>query len=230
MKRKSHRSSMLLAAALLVGCEVPTTEGPPGAPAKLEIAGGTEQAGIVGVELPEPLVVRLVDGKGRGIPGVVVQWSITAGNGTLVGPNSRTDEAGEAHNRWTLGTTAGPRHRTEARVTTGRQLVLLTVFDAVASAHSPDAIVDVRGNRQVGAAGTTLGDSLSIRIVDQFMNPVPALAVQWTASAGELSATTTQTRLDGTTKVGWRLGTGPGVQSVRVVAAELSTELTATVQ
>lgn len=49
----------------------------------------------------------------------------------------------------------------------------------------------VRGNRQNAAAGTTLAQAFSVRVVDQFGRPVSDVDVTFTASGGTLSTGTT---------------------------------------
>jgi adhesin/invasin len=48
----------------------------------------------------------------------------------------------------------------------------------------PSAIVVVRGDRQSGTIGEALGDSLVVRVVDRFGDPVSGAEVTWTAEVG----------------------------------------------
>jgi len=75
----------------------------PGSAASLVLVSGDGQSAPAGTELPEPLVVRLVDADGNGIPGRAVSWIAAAGSGTPSPGISNTDGDGRASTRWTLG-------------------------------------------------------------------------------------------------------------------------------
>ncbi len=70
---------------------------------RLEMTSGDEQSAAPGAELPEPLVVRLVDEAGAGVPGQAVAWVDAFGDGT----SSDTDADGYASTTWTLGPESG---------------------------------------------------------------------------------------------------------------------------
>jgi hypothetical protein len=84
-----------------------TSTGVPGTANALVAVSGNGQSGEPGEQLAEPLVVRLVDREGNGIPGQAVSWVVGAGGGSLTSTSSITDEDGEARTRWSLGPTAG---------------------------------------------------------------------------------------------------------------------------
>jgi hypothetical protein len=73
----------------------------------LELTSGDAQDGAVGAELPEPLVVRLVDEGGEGISDRAVAWVVAIGEGTAAPQSSSTDADGFAGTFWTLGPSAG---------------------------------------------------------------------------------------------------------------------------
>jgi adhesin/invasin len=83
---------------------LPTDEAPvAGAPAHLEMESGHDQIGRAGSPLPKPLVVRLVDQSGTGIPNQPVTWVVNTGGGTATPEADTTDEEGFASATWTLG-------------------------------------------------------------------------------------------------------------------------------
>jgi adhesin/invasin len=62
----------------------------------------------------------------------------------------------------------------------------------------PSEIVVVLGDRQSGTIGEALGDSLVVRVVDRFGNPVSGAEVSWTAEVGgSVSPSTSVTSPDG---------------------------------
>lgn len=73
----------------------------------MHIATGNEQRAAPGALLPAPLVVRVVDAAGVGVPGTQVSFSVTAGGGTVEPASALTDARGEARAAWRLGVAAG---------------------------------------------------------------------------------------------------------------------------
>ena len=61
----------------------------------LLVLSGDGQAGPVGTQLPQPLVVKVVDDNGRGVLGVHIAWEVVIGNGTLSAVRTETDADGE---------------------------------------------------------------------------------------------------------------------------------------
>jgi len=74
---------------------------------RLVRVSGNDQSARVGTELPEPLVVRLTDAAGNGVPGRAVSWVVATGGGEVAPVTSTTDSQGEATARWTLGPEPG---------------------------------------------------------------------------------------------------------------------------
>ena len=85
-----------------------THQAVPGTAASLVLISGSGQTAPPGTTLPEPLVVRLVDADGNGIPSRAVSWVIATGGGTPSPPTSNTDSDGFASTAWTLGSADGP--------------------------------------------------------------------------------------------------------------------------
>jgi hypothetical protein len=79
----------------------------PGSAEDLVPVSGNNQTGEPGEELREPLVVRLVDRDGNGVPGRAVTWIVGAGEGQVTPGTSSTNGNGEAETRWTLGSSPG---------------------------------------------------------------------------------------------------------------------------
>jgi Bacterial Ig-like domain (group 1) len=72
----------------------------------VRVSGDGQSAGV-GTALDNPLVVRLVDKAGNGVPNRAVSWVVATGGGTPEPGNSTTDDNGQASTRWTLGPAAG---------------------------------------------------------------------------------------------------------------------------
>ena len=75
----------------------------PGTASRLVLVSGNNQSASPGQELNDPLVVRLVDQDGNGVPGRAVSWVVGVGGGSVSATSSTTDGGGEAQVRWTVG-------------------------------------------------------------------------------------------------------------------------------
>ena len=68
---------------------------------------GDGQSAAPGSALSDPLVVRLLDERGNGVPNRAVSWVVATGGGTVDPATSTTDADGRASTRWTLGAAGG---------------------------------------------------------------------------------------------------------------------------
>lgn len=80
---------------------------PDDAPAGIGVVSGISQSGMVGTELAEPLVAKVVNRRGAPLPGITVNWVVEAGGGSFSSQTSVTDPGGFAKTRYTLGDTPG---------------------------------------------------------------------------------------------------------------------------
>ncbi|HEU0013223.1 MAG TPA: Ig-like domain-containing protein [Longimicrobium sp.] len=204
-----------LAAALAAACEDPSGSRA-GPPASLDVVSGNGQTGPAGAELPVPLGVRVTDERGRPVKGQLVNFRVTAGGGTVFASAAITNADGIAHERWTLGTQAGSTQTVEARAIdtdTGQPLVFGT-FTATATAAAPASLSPAPAagdTMRAGVAGAQANDSLRVLVRDPYGNPVPGVAVQWTATAGGgtvAAQPSAQTGADGIARAVWTLGAG----------------------
>jgi hypothetical protein len=201
----------LLAVSLRCGGDV--TVPAEGLPSHVEIISGDDQAGVVGGALPDSLVVRITDSKDRPVVDQPVEF-VPVGAGAaqdLIPDTAMTDSDGRAWSRWVLGTQAGAV-QVKARAL-GRSPVEAT-FTATAQPGAPHALSLVSGAGQTGVAGTMLDDSLLVRVVDQFNNPLENQVVSWTAEdGGSVSDATTSTDALGRAGIRWQLGDQAGLQT-----------------
>jgi len=214
------RSCLTVLLAWLVACSENSTSPTlkPGAPAALQLVSGDQQLDTVGRELAQPLVVRVMDSAGHRVPGQIVNFRVVAGGGSVFGGAAITNDSGEARERWTLGTVAGDTQRVEARAVdaqTGLALVF-GVFRATGLPDAPTTITKVEGDGQSGVSGSTLAESLSVRVTDQYGNTVPGTMVTWTVSSGggSVSPGSNGSNAAGVAKTEWTLGPAVGIQSV----------------
>ncbi len=169
-------------------------------PTALELVSGDGQTAPAGFQLPDSLVVRLLDDNGNGVGGRAVTWTPEAGVANPI--NSTTNPEGYAYTRWTLGPNAGSMRMTA--VFSGLEVVR---FTATATADVPTTIALLSGNSQSGPIGTTLPSPLRVRVTDANGNPVENVSVTWTPGGGaQVSSTTTGTDAQGIAQVFLTLG------------------------
>lgn len=187
-RRSAAPFSWLVVASLLVSScsdSKDATSVHIGRPASLTIVSGDAQSGVVGQELPQPVVVKVVDANGNAVSGQAVNFRVTDGGGSVFAGASVTNADGIAQERWTLGTVAGAQQTLEARAVdnaTGQALVFAT-FHATATADAAAALLVRRqpstaaqsGNRSRGLADhvhridlTRSGEQDRNRVREQF--------------------------------------------------------------
>jgi hypothetical protein len=85
-----------------------TASGGPGAPSKLVVVSGDDQAALASAPLAQPLRVKVSDQFDNVINGSTVSWSVINGSASLSGATSVTAVGGIAAISVTVGATAGP--------------------------------------------------------------------------------------------------------------------------
>jgi hypothetical protein len=94
----------------IVGGVVFTATALAAVPARINVDAGNLQYGVVGRELPRPLVVVVTDAGHNRLPGVPVTFRVAAGGGSFAGQSAvvvETDAYGRALTAFTLGIGAG---------------------------------------------------------------------------------------------------------------------------
>lgn len=208
-------ASIMLCAAALGGAGCSTD--PVAPPEEIELAlapglSGDGQSGEVGVALGLSLRV-LVTRNGVPAEGVQVQWAAAAGSGT-VGPAVGVSNAdGIASGVWTMPTTSGPMTATASVADDASTAI---TFHATAEA-GPATSLAQSGNTQSAAVGLAFGEPLTIRLADQYGNPVEGVDVGWAVISGTvtLSAASAPTDASGSSSIDVTAGATPGAVVVR---------------
>jgi hypothetical protein len=195
---------------------------------QLAEAGGNNQSGTVGSALAEPVVVVVRDRHGVGVPGIVVEFAVTVGNGSLSSSAVQSDAEGYARAVWTLGTGAG-ENRAEARASglAGSPVALA----ATGMPGHPVTLEKVSGDAQTGTVGAALPSPVLVRVKDTHGHPVRGVSVTWSTISGGGTATPliSTTDGDGSTQSSWTLGAA-GENRLRAAAAGLEVVFTATAE
>lgn len=188
---------------------------------------GDGQLGTVGQQLPQALLVEALDRLGVPVAGTPIGFAVVAGDGSVDPATATTGSNGRASAVWTLGTTSGTEHRVEA---SHPQAEAPLTFSATVAAGAPASVEKLRGDNQTGASATPLPDSVVVRVLDEFDNPVPGQAVGFAVAAGggAVSPEGVATDIDGRAATEWTLGSELGANSLEATVASLTLTFSAT--
>ncbi len=221
--RRPLRIAALLALSATLSCKDSGT-GPKPTPSIVQLVSGNNQEATAGSELPNPLMVEVLDAKGNAVGGQRVEWSVTAGGGSVDPAASITNSSGIARTFFRLGTAAG-----ENRATAKVGSLPPVAFVATGRARAAAQLVVVSGNGQTGPAGNQLPDPLVVRALDAQGQPMQGVTVGFTAAGGgQLSQAAVVTDGNGIASTRWTLGSSTGAQSVLASAGNVSAIFTAT--
>lgn len=155
------RWSAAIACSLFVACVGPTDLNQVTPPLSMSVVSGDGQQGPPGSQLPDPLVVRVEDARGRPVAGQIVNFRVVSGGGSVFAGAAISNRSGLAQERWTLG--FGGLQRVEARAidpATGEPLTF-----AVFTATLTDSIPPVTFNVNAFPNPAPLGDSVIVTAV-----------------------------------------------------------------
>jgi hypothetical protein len=188
-------------------------------PAEIVMVDGDGQAGPVGTELADPLVVRVLDAQHQPLPGVRVAFTLGAGaeGGTTSPDTALTNVDGLASSHWVLGGSSG-RQEVEAGIVGA---TLRVSFIAEAAVTSELRLERVSGNGQEAGPGEEVADPLVVRLVDEAGEGVPDRAVAWVVAIGKGTAQpqSSETDADGFAATTWTLGPEAGRNSLNAVVS-----------
>lgn len=184
-------AGILLLGTLLVGACSNAVDSGPGAAATITSTGATDLSAVVGTTVG-PFVFVVKDADGNVVPGVAVTFSVS-GAGTLNTASATTDNGGSVLTTVNLSHTVGV-----VTVTATASGVSQTAsVSATSVADAPSQIVVVGGNGQSSAVGTAVTELLTVRVSDQYNNPVSNILVTWTSNGGTFGTPSARTGADG---------------------------------
>ncbi|UCF19171.1 MAG: Ig-like domain-containing protein [Gemmatimonadota bacterium] len=188
--------------------------------AVLQKFAGDAQSGTVGQALPAALEVRALDRLDKPVGGATIGFSVVSGGGSVDPTTATTNGQGRATTAWTLGTAAGSQQvdASQADVATP------TSFTATAGAAAATAVQKVQGEGQTGPSATPLADSIVVRVVDVFDNPVTGRTVAFAATAGggSVSPGSVVADADGLAATEWTLGSALGDNALTATVSGLA--------
>jgi hypothetical protein len=196
---------------------------PEGEPARIEIlADGNNQSGRVGDVLPATLKVRVTDSRGEPVPGRDVLFSFVDGvtAGVPTPESATTDADGQAATTLTLGSVAG-NHTGTAQVQNAP--AVSAQFFVTALPADANGIRILSGDPQSATVNSALPAPLVVLVTDANDNPIPNVAIQWTAEGGgTVSAASNVTDGNGQASVSRTLGGIAGTQTTRADAGAIA--------
>jgi hypothetical protein len=221
----ASRALMLVLFGLL-GCggDLLLPDPPDGGPVELSKVTGDKQVGVVGEQLPEPLVVEVLTGRGLPATGKEVEFIFTDSAGVVTPSHSVTNSEGRAFANWELGTEPGAKTVVAQVVMVGDAEAQAEEFTAEARPAPPDTLSARSPTSQPGRRGQAVGSQPVVQVVDRFGNSVPSVAVAWQVTTGEgrVSEAITTTSSDGTSTVGWILGNRIGIQRLTATVGPIT--------
>ena len=180
--------------------------------AHLELVAGSGQRALAGRQLAQPIVVRATNRRGEPAPNKVVTFRTTDGAARVQPDTARTDADGRARTMWTLADFPG------------RQTLLINVENLDSATTVVAESEPVAANTRVIAladtlqarVGTSLSDSIAVRVTDSTGRGLGDVPVQWTAlDGGTIEVVDARTDSTGHSRIRWTLGSKVGVQRVR---------------
>ncbi len=142
------------------------------------------QTGKVNRSLTRPFTVKVVDAYANPVAGHQVDFTVTAGGGTIGGATvykPYTDATGYASATLKLGTAIGTNTVSVAATGLSGSPV---VFNATALAGNPYLFTEISGNRQRGVFGLALPYPFVVSVADSFGNAIEGQPVQFAVTKG----------------------------------------------
>lgn len=208
------RSALVAAAVLLPSCSKAPVEA--AVAGSLSLVQGGAQAVQAGSELPNQIIVRVLDADGKPLGDHPVGFTVSAGGGAVQPGSALTDENGEAKTKWTLGT-GELTQRLNATVQ-GLEPLAIT-----ATALFPVDLVVAQGNNQSAKAGAALPNAIVVRVIGPNNTPMKNIAVafQVLSGGGLITPPSALTNTLGEVTLRWTLGPQVGAQALSINSTSL---------
>jgi len=186
------------------------------APASLVLVQGGDQSGQAGRDLPNPVVLRVLNSAGEGVEGVTVTLAVSAGGGAVTPPSDTTDSHGEFRAKWTLG----PGSVVQSLLASAPGIVPITIG---ATGLLPTQIILAQGNNQTAKTGTAVTNAVIVRVVGAGNVPMQGVTVgfQVLSGGGGMTPATVVTNALGEASTKWTMGAA-GAQTASASAGSLT--------
>jgi hypothetical protein len=205
-----QRDGIILAAVFILALVMVV---PVSAANSIVLNAGNSQSATVdsAVTTPPKIVVR--DADNNPIEGISVTFAVTTGGGSVTPSSVTTGSDGTAAvTSWTLGTTAGSNTLTASAANDTTSFT----FTATGTAGPATQITKNGGDLQSATVETAVAIPPSVKVMDEFGNPVSGVTVSFSVTPGSASVSgNIETGSNGIATVGsWKLSTFPGTNSL----------------
>ncbi|MCX6132220.1 MAG: FG-GAP-like repeat-containing protein [Ignavibacteriales bacterium] len=202
-----------------------------GAATTIALTSGNNQSAQIGLGIPNPFVVTIVDQGGNGVSGVNVSYAITsvptgAAGQSLSTSSAVTNANGQSSTILTLGNKTGAYVVTAASAGLAGNPVL---FTATATIGPAKTITLTSGNGQSAPNGSALTSPFVVTVTDDGGNPVPGVTISFgftstpAGAAGHmLSAMNATTNVNGQALTTLTLGNKAGSYLVTATSGNLN--------
>lgn len=213
--RPLRRLPLLFAALVAGSCGKEAVVAPP-TPGSLVLVQGNNQQAQGGAELPNPVVIRVLDTEGTPIGKLPIGFSVVQGGGSVNPGSAASDENGEVKVKWTVGPN-------EVAQLLRASVPGVEAVNVSAIALLPTDIVIAQGNNQTAKAGAALPNPIVIRVVGPGNVPMKGIAVafQVISGGGLISPQSGLTNALGEVTARWTLGGTAGTNTLAVSSGSL---------
>lgn len=221
---KSIRAfSFVLALALAASCHDSPTA--PVKPASIHVTAGDAQTATVGQAIAIQPTFVVSDASGNALSGVHVTVAVASGDGTLTNAPTKTLAPQTPVGTWTLGSGAGAQSLTVT--VDGLEPIVIT---AQATAGAPAHLTALTATALTAHVGDVASPLPSVRVTDQFNNPVPNAVVAIATTGGGSAPTSATSNDQGVATLGsWNLGTTAGQSALTLTAGATTVSFLANV-
>ena len=192
-----------------------------GTAGSMTINGGEGQTATVNTNVATAPSVLVTDTHGNPVSGVAVTFAIGSGGGSLTGGSATTNASGIATvGSWKLGTGDGAN-----TLTASASGLSSVTFNATGVADAAASIALNGGDNQTATVDTTVATAPSVRIADQYGNPVAGISVTFAIGSGGGSVTgaNATSAVNGVATIGsWKLGTAAGAKTLTASSTGLT--------
>jgi hypothetical protein len=178
---------------------------------------GDNQSAFTDSTLEMPFVVEVQNSAGQAVSGVVVNFEVVAGGGTLSGTQPvTTAQDGRAEAFLTLGSLSGEN---QVRVTSAGLSGSPMLFSATAFTQSAAQIIKISGDNQIAFLDSVLAEPLVVEVRDATGAAMAGVPITFEVSSGGGRLAESQPRVtgvDGRASSTLTVGSIAGINNVRV--------------